>query len=98
MGMILMSPLTPNREEELRPRFTESNSSLTIQLNPVMFHVKGGGILEAVVNIHNLTCTCCVFDIDMLPCVHTITVASHARVSVYTLMSRYYTKDFYMLA
>ena len=71
---------------------------LTIQLNLVMFHVKGGGILEVVVNIHNLTCTCRVFDIDRLPCVHAIAAVSYARVRVYTLASHYYTKDFYMLA
>ena len=70
---------------------------LKIQLNPVTFHVKKCGFLKAVVNINNLTCTCRVFDIDRLPCVHTITVASHARVSVYTLASHYYMKDYYML-
>ena len=94
----LTSPLTPKREDELRPRFTESNSLLTIQLNPVTLHVKGTGILEVVVNIHNLNCTCRVFDIDRLLCVHAIEAASHARVSVYTLVSRYYTKDYHMLA
>ena len=97
MGMTLTSSLTPNREDELRPHFTESNSLLTIQLNLVTFHVKGGGILEAVVNIHNLTCTCRIFDIDRLPCVHVIVATSHARVSVYTLASLYYTKYYYML-
>ena len=30
VGMTLTSPLTPNQEDELRPRFTESNSLLTI--------------------------------------------------------------------
>ncbi|KAL5564836.1 hypothetical protein UlMin_028000 [Ulmus minor] len=98
VGMTLTSLLTLNLEDELRPRFMESNSLLTIQLNSVMFHVKGGGILEAVGNIHNLTCTCHIFDIDRLPCVHAIAAASHAHVSVYTFTSRYYTKYFYMLA
>ena len=97
MGMTITSPLTPNQEDELRSHFTESNSLLTIKLNPITLYVKGGGILEAVVNIHNLTCTCCVFYIDRLPYVRAIAAASHVRVSVYTLVSRYYTKDYYML-
>ena len=40
MGMPLMSPLTPNREDELKPRFMESNSLLPRQLNLVTFYVK----------------------------------------------------------
>ena len=92
MGLSLTSPLTPNRENELRPYFTESNNLLTSQLNPITFHVKGGG-LESVVNTDTLTCTCRMFDIDRLPCVHSIAAASHARVGVYTLASCYYTKD-----
>lgn len=98
MGMTITSPLTLNQEDELGPYFTESNSLLTIQLNPIMFHVKRGGFLEVVVNIHNLTCTCCIFDIDRLPCVHAIVDASHACVGMYTLASRYYMKDYYILA
>ena len=90
MGMTLTSPLTPNWKDKLRPCFTESNSLLTIQLNLVTFYVKGSGFLEVVV-------TCRVFDIDRLLCVHAIAVASHTRISVYTLASRYYTKDYYML-
>ncbi|KAL5560465.1 hypothetical protein UlMin_036676 [Ulmus minor] len=35
VSMSLTSPLTLNRENELRPRFTGSNGLLTIQLNPV---------------------------------------------------------------
>ena len=66
----------------------ESNSLLTIQLNPVTFHVKGGG-LNFVVNIDILTCTCGVFDIDKLLCVHVIVAAHHASVGVYTLATCY---------
>ena len=57
MGMTLTSSLTLNWEDELRPRFTESNSLLNIQLNPITFHVKRGGILEAVVtwNVDSLS-------------------------------------------
>ena len=97
MGTSLTSLLTLKQEDELRPHFMESNSLLTNQFHPVTFHVKGGG-LDAVVDTHNLTCTCHVLDIDRLLCVHAIAATSHARVSVYTLASRYYMKDYYMLA
>ena len=46
---------------------------------------------------HNLTCTCCVFDIDRLPYVHTIASVHRACVGVYTLASCYYMKEYYML-
>ena len=45
-----------------------------------------------------MTCTCRAFDIDKLPCVHAIAALHHVRVGVHTLASRYYMKDFYMLA
>ena len=40
-----------------------------------------------------MTCTCHVFDIDRLPCVHTIAALHHARVGMYTLASSYYMKE-----
>ncbi|KAL5578638.1 hypothetical protein UlMin_011080 [Ulmus minor] len=66
-------------------------------LNPVTYHVKGGE-LEGVVDIFNKMCTCKEFDIDKLPCVHAIAAAHHAQVSVYSLVSPYYTKEYYVLA
>ncbi|KAL5537977.1 hypothetical protein UlMin_045921 [Ulmus minor] len=69
----------------------------TLQLNPVTYHVKRGE-LEGVVDIFNKTCTCKEFDIDKLPCVHAIAAEHHAQVSVYSLVSPYYTKEYYVLA
>ncbi|KAL5548406.1 hypothetical protein UlMin_003637 [Ulmus minor] len=86
-----------SRESEFRPRFAQSNGRHTLQLNPVTYHVKGGE-LEGVVDIFNKTCTCKEFDIDKLPCVHAIAAAHHTQVSVYSLVSPYYTKEYYVLA
>ncbi|KAL5573267.1 hypothetical protein UlMin_022864 [Ulmus minor] len=97
VSMSLTSPLTPNRENELRPRFTGLNDLLTIQLNPITYQVKGGEI-NAVVDIFNKKCSCKVFDIDRLPCAHAIAATLHAQVGVYSLVSPYYTKEYYMLA
>ncbi|KAL5557636.1 hypothetical protein UlMin_033847 [Ulmus minor] len=93
----ITTPLTPSRESELRPRFAQSNGRHTSQLNPITYHVKGGE-LEGVVDIFNKTCTCKEFDIDKLPCVHAVAAAHHAQVSVYSLVSSYYTKEYYLLA
>ncbi|KAL5564300.1 hypothetical protein UlMin_027464 [Ulmus minor] len=95
--MAITAPLTLSRESEFRPRFVQSNGRYTLQLNPVTYHVKGGE-LEGVVDIFNKTCTCKEFDIDKLPCVHAIAAAHHAQVSVYSLVSPYYTKEYYVLA
>ncbi|KAL5561179.1 hypothetical protein UlMin_030926 [Ulmus minor] len=97
VGMTLTTPLTPSRESQLRPRFAQSNGRHTLQLNPVTYHVKGGE-LEGVVDIFNKMCTCKEFDIDKLPCVHAVAAAHHAQVSVYSLVSPYYTKEYYVLA
>ncbi|KAL5581296.1 hypothetical protein UlMin_013738 [Ulmus minor] len=93
----ITTPLTPSRESELRPRFAQSNGRHTSQLNPITYHVKDGE-LEGVVDIFNKTCTCKEFDIDKLPCVHAVAAAHHAQVSVYSLVSPYYTKEYYLLA
>ncbi|KAL5574599.1 hypothetical protein UlMin_016298 [Ulmus minor] len=85
-----------SREFELRPRFVQSNGQHTSQLNPVTYHVKGGE-LEGVVDIFNKTCTCKEFDIDKLPCVHAVAAAHHAQVRVYSLVSPYYTKEYYVV-
>ncbi|KAL5550805.1 hypothetical protein UlMin_000981 [Ulmus minor] len=97
VAMATTTPLTPSRESKLRPRFVQSNSRHTSQLNPVTYHVKGGE-LEGVVDIFNKTCTCKEFDIDKLPCVHAVAAVHHAQVSVYSLVSPYYTKEYYVLA
>ena len=51
-----------------------------------------------MVDIFNKTCTCKEFDIDKLPCVHAVAAAHHAQVSVYSFVSPYYTKEYYVLA
>ncbi|KAL5579414.1 hypothetical protein UlMin_011856 [Ulmus minor] len=97
IAMAITAPLTPSPESKFRPCFAQSNGWHTSQLNPVTYHVKCGE-LEGVVDIFNKTCTCKEFDIDKLSCVHAIAAAHHAHVSVYSLVSPYYTKEYYVLA
>ncbi|KAL5541280.1 hypothetical protein UlMin_042502 [Ulmus minor] len=68
-----------------------------MQLNNVMFHVRGGA-LNGVVDTLNNTCSCQEFDIDKLPCVHAIAAAQKGNFNLYSLTSPYYTKEYYTLA
>ncbi|KAL5579492.1 hypothetical protein UlMin_011934 [Ulmus minor] len=97
IGVRLTSPLTPKREDELRARFAIANVLLTMQLNNLMFHVRGGA-LDGVVDTLNNTCSCREFDIDRLPCVHVIAAAQKGNFNLYSLVSPYYTKEYYTLA
>ena len=51
-----------------------------------------------VVDIFNKTCTYKEFNIDKLSCVHAIAAVHNAHVSVYSLVSPYYTNEYYVLA
>ena len=97
VGMGLTSPLTSKREDELRAHFAVANGLLTMQLNNVTYHVRGGS-LDVVVDTLNSTCSCQEFDIDKLPCVHTITAVQKGNFKLYTLASPYFMKEYYMLA
>ncbi|KAL5561009.1 hypothetical protein UlMin_030756 [Ulmus minor] len=96
IGIRLTSPLTPKREDEFRPCFVIANGLVTMQLNNVTYHVRGGA-LDRVVNTLNSTCSCREFDIDKLPCVHAIAATQKGNFNLYTLASPYYTKEYYML-
>ncbi|GMN19803.1 hypothetical protein TIFTF001_053590 [Ficus carica] len=50
-----------------------------------------------------MSCTCRVFDIDKIPCIHAIAAAGlyrpqHTGSYIYSLCSEYYTSDYWMLA
>ena len=57
IDMGLTFPLTLKREDELGPRFVVANGLLTMQLNSVTYHVRGGA-LDGVVDTLNSTCSC----------------------------------------
>ncbi|KAL5579466.1 hypothetical protein UlMin_011908 [Ulmus minor] len=57
IGMGVTSPLILKREDELKPRFVIANNLLTMQLNNVTHHVRGGA-LDGLVNTLNSTCSC----------------------------------------
>ncbi|XP_062080131.1 uncharacterized protein LOC133784875 [Humulus lupulus] len=68
------TPLTPRREEILHKRWDEVGSLITLQLNENDYNVMFGE-LDAIVNLRSKSCTCKVFDIENLPCIHAIAAA-----------------------
>ncbi|XP_062102913.1 uncharacterized protein LOC133813897 [Humulus lupulus] len=96
------TPLTPRREEILRKRWDEVGSLITLQLNENEYNVMCGE-LDSIVNLRSKSCTCKVFDIDNLPCIHAIAAAGKAQPQntgelIYSMCSKYYTSKYWLLA
>ncbi|GMN52671.1 hypothetical protein TIFTF001_021815 [Ficus carica] len=72
--MPVTTPITPKREEILRRRFDEAGSLTPYQPNENEYTVIGGDC-NACVNLTTRSCTCRVFDIDKIPCIHAIAAA-----------------------
>ncbi|GMN19564.1 hypothetical protein TIFTF001_046961 [Ficus carica] len=101
-SVLVTTPITPKREEILRRRFDEAGSLTPYQLNENEYTVIGGDC-NACVNLTTRSCTCRVFDIDKIPCIHAIAAAGlyrpqHTGAYVYSLCSEYYCSDYWMLA
>ncbi|KAH9674858.1 glucomannan 4-beta-mannosyltransferase 9 [Citrus sinensis] len=62
------------------------------------FHVLGGGMKEGIVDIHERTCSCRVFQLDQLVCAHAIAACLIVRVDYISLCSDYYSKDSLVMA
>ncbi|GMN57174.1 hypothetical protein TIFTF001_026283 [Ficus carica] len=73
-GVLVTTPITPKREAILIRRFDEAGSLTPYQLNENEYIVMGGDF-NACVNLTTRSCTCRVFDIDKIPCIHAITTA-----------------------
>ncbi|XP_062107755.1 uncharacterized protein LOC133818735 [Humulus lupulus] len=96
------TPLTPRREEIIRKRWDEVGSLITLQLNENEYNVMCGE-LDSIVNLRSKSCTCKVFDIDNLPCIHAIAAAGKAQPQntgelIYSMWSKYYTSEYWLLA
>ncbi|XP_030479270.1 uncharacterized protein LOC115696511 [Cannabis sativa] len=61
------------------------------------------GKLDAIVNLRSKSCTCKVFHIEKLPCIHAIAAAGKAQPQntgelLYSMCSQYYTSEYWLLA
>ncbi|GMN48342.1 hypothetical protein TIFTF001_017512 [Ficus carica] len=100
--MPVTTPVTPKREAILRRRFDETGLLTPYQLNENEYIVMGGDF-NACVNLTTRSCTCRVFDIDKIPCIHAIVARGlyrpqHTGAYVYFFCSEYYILDYWMLA
>ena len=62
------------------------------------FHVLGGVIKEGIIDIHNKTCSCRVFQLDQLVCAHGIVVYPIVQVDYISLCSNFYFKELLVMA
>ncbi|VFQ89175.1 unnamed protein product [Cuscuta campestris] len=90
-------PVTLAVEAEMRKRFNTALRLECHQLNQYEFEVKGVHS-DHVVNLSNKTCTCQVFDKDMIPCVHALACSERTCIDCYSLCSKLYTKDYMYIA
>ncbi|XP_062088889.1 uncharacterized protein LOC133795455 [Humulus lupulus] len=99
---VVTTPLTPKREEILRKRWDEVGSLITLQLNENEYNVMCGEF-DAIVNLRSKSCTCKIFDIEKLPCVHAIAAAGKSQPQnigelIYSMCSKFYTSEYWLLA
>ena len=62
------------------------------------FHILGGGVKEGIVDSHERTSSCRVFQLDQLVYVHSIAVCLTVRVDYISPYSDYYSKDSLVMA
>ncbi|XP_073120772.1 uncharacterized protein [Henckelia pumila] len=89
--------VTPSVEKILRERFILSQTMHVEELNEMEYHVTGHGHNE-IVDFGSKSCTCRVFDIDRIPCVHAIEASFKAKIGCYDLCSEYYSSNTWALA
>ncbi|GMN46160.1 hypothetical protein TIFTF001_015349 [Ficus carica] len=73
-SVLVTTPITLKREVILRRRFDEAGSLTPYQLNENEYIVMGGNF-SACFNLTTRSCTCRVFDIDKISCIHAIVAA-----------------------
>ena len=71
-------------------------------MNENEYHVVCGD-LDIIVNLRSKSCKCKVFEVEKLPCIHTIAVAGQFQPIntgevVYSLCSEYYSVQYFLLA
>ena len=91
------TPLTVKAEEIVRERFIKASGMNVFQLNRFEYEVIGKDN-NGVVDFGQKSCSCRVFDIDRLPCVHALAACEQAQIQVYDLCSDYYKLSTWTLA
>ena len=91
------APLTFHAEVMMRNNFMESSIMNVLPLNKFEFEFIDG-TFAVLVNLEKLSCTCCEFDIDKIPCAHAIAASKSQQINVYSLCSEFYKTYFLKMA
>ncbi|GMN44846.1 hypothetical protein TIFTF001_014033 [Ficus carica] len=90
----ITSKLAPNAEKFIRTNFS---LGLTVTPRPAdhfEYSVTDNRAQIFIVDMSQRTYTCRRFQVDQIPCAHTMAVCNHRRIDPYNYCSNYYTKDF----
>ena len=80
-------PLVTNIEKDLHGEFETTTSLIVHSLSRFEFYVQDSD-KNGEVNLQMKTCSCRVFDLTGLPCVHALSIAYNRHIDPYTLCSR----------
>ncbi|CAE6074247.1 unnamed protein product [Arabidopsis arenosa] len=84
--------LTPNVTKEMVLRFREAMTLDVSRVDQFEFEVKDKHN-KFVVHLRNKNCTCCVFDIDKIPCIHAIAASKRTNMYENKLADDFYLTD-----
>ncbi|XP_073304638.1 uncharacterized protein [Primulina huaijiensis] len=84
--------LTPSTEAILRDNFTLSQRLKASQLNAFEYQEYDDG-KDEVVNLSDKSCSYRIFQLDKIPCAHTIATINGAKLDLYDFCSPYYSSE-----
>ncbi|KAI5351233.1 hypothetical protein L3X38_004124 [Prunus dulcis] len=79
-------------EKKLRRRLECASRMNVVKLNHVEYNVVDGD-MDGHVHLTNNTCSCKKFQLEQLPCKHVVAVCRFLKLNVYSMASRYYTRN-----
>lgn len=86
---INITDLPPKVKEILQARYERSGRYEVQVLNDTQYQVNGGKF-AGVVDLARKTCSCRVFDVDHMPCVHAIAAIQRMKLNITDFVSEYY--------
>ncbi|XP_017982385.1 PREDICTED: uncharacterized protein LOC108663291 [Theobroma cacao] len=88
-------PLRPWVAKQLRKWFNDAHCFVVKPINRVEFEVKDRK-MDGLVNLSTKTCSCCEFQIDLLPCSHAIVAISKCKREAIEFCADYYKTTVFM--
>ncbi|CAL9012230.1 unnamed protein product [Prunus brigantina] len=79
-------------EKKLRRRLECASRMNVVKLNHVVYNVVDSD-MDGHVHLMNNTCNCRKFQLEQLPCKHVVAICRFLKLNVYSMASRYYTRN-----